>query len=443
MSSNKFKLSTKTVFNRRNRFVLPKQLIQKIRQLSKDGFGVKYISRTLCVAPQSVRKYRNPNEADTLNKSPVGRPKSQVKLFLEEHRQQVLEVFIGVNCNSEVAVRRLREIYGQDVHVKMLNRFVQDVRTALRLLNTPVTGRFETEPGAQMQIDFGELDVTVAGKPMRAHFFVAVLGYSRRIFVKAYERETQDAWLNGIEEAFRYFGGLPSEVVSDNARTLVTRRTPGEAVRFTDGYKALCDHYGVRPVATAVRKPRSKGKVERAVSYVKRNALVNLEVGSMDALNAWLLKWCGTVADERMLSHFKQRPSERWLIEKEAMKPLSQPPLYGGLRMKRKVDKNGLVRIENRYYRVPDGYRNRTVELFMYRNSIDILFGQKTIIKLDKTQDVYSYRQQPASSEPSDDTFDKRLEECRQNEEWTRYRQSSDELKRPAEAYEAVFKGSL
>lgn len=105
-----------------------------------------------------------------------------------------------------MAVRHLKEIYRQVVHTKMLNRFVWNIRTAYRFFDTPVTERFETELGAQMLIDFSEIDVMLAGKPMRMHFLVAILGYSRRIFVEAYEHATQEAQLNGIEESLRCFG---------------------------------------------------------------------------------------------------------------------------------------------------------------------------------------------------------------------------------------------
>lgn len=443
MASYKFKLRTKSIHHRRKHFVLSQQLIQRIQHFTAQGHGVKYISRALDVAPQTVRKYRSPDALAASKSLPVGRPKSQAKLFLEENREQVLAIFLQANCNSKVAIRHLKEIYGQDIHAKMFNRFVGEVRTAYRLVNTPVTERFETEPGVQMQIDFGEIDVTIAGSPLRVHFLVAVLGYSRRIFVKAYEHETQEAWLNGIEEAFQHFGGVPLEIVSDNARSLVAARPAGQAVRFTAAYEALCEHYGVRPIATAVRKPRSKGKAERAVSYVKHNALVNIEIASMEALNAWLLKWCRTVADERILSHFKQSPLQRWIVEKEAMRPLCQAPLYGGLHMKRKVDRNGFVRVENCYYRVPDGYRSRTVELFICGNSIDVRFGQKSVIKLDKTRDVYSRRQQQTSSERHDEGFDDRLALCRQSDEWNRYRQCTNELTRPTQAYEAILGGGF
>lgn len=439
MIVRKITLCTKTVPNRRNHFVLSQQPIRKIQQLSAQGWGVKRISRTLNLAPQTVRKYRRLNLSGNIQRPATGRPKSQVRLFLEQHREQALALFVQVNCSTEVAIRRLKEIYGQEIHAKMFNRFARDIRCACRFIHSPVTERFETAPGAQMQIDFGEIDVTMAGKPIRVHFFVGILGFSRRIFVKAYEHETQEVWLNGIEEAFRYFGGLPCEIVSGNTRSLVAYRAAGQAVRFTASYEALCKHYDVTPSVTAIRKPRSKGKVERAVSYVEHNALVNFETPSMESLNAWLLKWCRTVADERMLSHFKQRPSERWLVEKEAMKPLSQPPLYCGIHLHRKADRNGLVRVENRCCRVPDGFRNRSVELFMCGNSIDVRFGQQTIIKLDRARDAYSRRQQPASSERHDDVFEKRLQQCRQSSEWTRYRQSPDSLKRPVQAYEAIL----
>lgn len=187
MTVRKITLRTKTVLNRRNHFVLSQQLIRKIQQLSAQGWGVKRISRTLNLAPQTVRKYRRLNLSGNIQRPATGRPKSQVRLFLEQHREQALALFVQVNCSTEVAIRRLKEIYGQEIHAKMFNRFARDIRCACRFIHSPVTERFETAPGAQMQIDFGEIDVTMAGKPICVHFLVGILGFSRRIFVKAYE----------------------------------------------------------------------------------------------------------------------------------------------------------------------------------------------------------------------------------------------------------------
>ena len=74
-----------------------------------------------------------------------------------------------------------------------------------------------------MRRDFGETRVAIGGEPVRVYLFVAPLGYSRRPFVRAFRHERQSAWLDGIEAAFRHFGGVPEEVLLDNARALVTR----------------------------------------------------------------------------------------------------------------------------------------------------------------------------------------------------------------------------
>jgi transposase len=72
-----------------------------------------------------------------------------------------------------------------------------------------------------LQIDFGETRVEVGGEPVRAHVFVATLGWSRRCWVQAFRHERQSAWFDGIEGAFAHFGGVPKEVLLDNAKALV------------------------------------------------------------------------------------------------------------------------------------------------------------------------------------------------------------------------------
>ena len=84
------------------------------------------------------------------------------------------------------------------------------------------TVRFETPPGRQRQIDFGQRRISVDGFDQgRVYLFVATLGYSRRVYVQLFQNERQSAWLEGIEGAFHHFGGLPLELLLDNAKALV------------------------------------------------------------------------------------------------------------------------------------------------------------------------------------------------------------------------------
>src|SRR5215469_4368457 len=106
------------------------------------------------------------------------------------------------------------------VSLRTVERAVAPLRQALRA-EAEATVRFETPPGKQLQIDFGETRVLVEGVGLRVYFFVATLGYSRRCFVRAFRHERQSAWFDGMEAAFEHFGGVPQEVLVDNARALV------------------------------------------------------------------------------------------------------------------------------------------------------------------------------------------------------------------------------
>ena len=82
---------------------------------------------------------------------------------------------------------------------------------------------FETPPGKQLQIDFGERRLQIGGANTKVYLFVATLGYSRRLYVRAFRNERQESWFGGLEGAFRHFGGVTEEVLFDNDRGLVVR----------------------------------------------------------------------------------------------------------------------------------------------------------------------------------------------------------------------------
>ena len=80
--------------------------------------------------------------------------------------------------------------------------------------------RFETQPGQQMQVDF----TTIRRNNTTLKAFVATLGYSRATFVKFYDHERTDAWIDGLENAFQFFAGVPQEILFDNAKTIMIER---------------------------------------------------------------------------------------------------------------------------------------------------------------------------------------------------------------------------
>ena len=132
----------------------------------------------------------------------------------------------------------------------------------------------------------------IGAEPTRVFLFVATLGYSRRLHVRAFGHERQEDWFTGLEIAFRTFGGVPREVLLDNARTLVLHHDPvSREVVFHPRLQAFAQHWGFRVRACAPYRARTKGKDERGVGYVKRNAVAGRSFASFAGLEAHLDAW--------------------------------------------------------------------------------------------------------------------------------------------------------
>lgn len=188
-------------------------------------------------------------------------------------------------------VQRLLAARDDTVSVRTVERAVADIRQAQRA-SALATVRVETPPGDQLQVDFGQKRVLIAGVRVRIFLLVAVLSYSRRLFVKPFLNERGPDWREGIAAAFMHFGGVPPTVLGDNARPLVRARDRATGtVIFHPAYLAFCRDWDVQPRACAPYRARTKGKTEAGVKYVKRNALADQAFASFTALEPHLGAW--------------------------------------------------------------------------------------------------------------------------------------------------------
>jgi transposase len=214
--------------------------------------------------------------------------------------------------NADVVRQELERQHGIVVSLRTVERAVQPLRQALRA-EARATVRFETPPGKQLQIDFGEIRSEIGGERVRVYLFVATLGYSRRCYTQAFRHERQSAWLDGIEGAFHHFGGLPEEILLDNARALVTNHDKAtREVTFNERLHAFARYWNVVPKACAPYRARTKGKDERGVGYAKHNAIAGHSFPSWAALEGHLLHWMRAVADVRRHGTTEEAPGERW-----------------------------------------------------------------------------------------------------------------------------------
>lgn len=258
--------------------------------------------------------------------------------------------------NADVVRQELASELGIVVSLRTVERAVSHLRRELAA-EALATVRFETPPGRQLQIDFGQRRIAVDGfDESRVYLFVATLGYSRRIYVQPFQNERQSAWLEGIEGAFRHFGGVPLELLLDNAKALVKHHDAAtREVEFNDRLHAFARYWNVRPIACAPYRARTKGKDERGVGYVKHNAIAGRGFRSWGGLEAHLATWMREVADVRLHGTTGEAPIVRFeRAERQALRPLGGRAPYRQLReLSRRVQNDACVDVDTNHYSVP------------------------------------------------------------------------------------------
>lgn len=334
-----------------------------VRALFERGLKRKAIARELDLDVKTVRKWLR-RGFEPQRRRCRGRQLDQFAAFL---RARAVEV----GFNTAVLLREVRE-KGYAGSSSALSRYVSPWRAEHRSQELG-TVRFETEPGAQSQVDWGTTWVWLGEERVRVHLFVMVLGYSRRVFARAYHSEGLDPLLDAHERAFEHFGGRTQTILYDNPRTIVLKKDEASgAVTWNATFKDRMDFYGLTIRLCRYYRAQTKGKVESGVKYVKRNALAGRRFADFDTLNAWLLKWCLTVADERVHGTTHERPSERFVRAEAAVLVSVEdrtPPQRERVEH-RIVPRDGNVTVEANRYPVPLAWAGRRIEVRLLAEEI-------------------------------------------------------------------------
>ncbi|QSQ28027.1 IS21 family transposase [Pyxidicoccus parkwayensis] len=338
--------------------MVEQEVVRRMRALAEAGWGHKRIAREVGVARNTVRRYLRAGRAADKQVRPKARR------LTEAEQQRAAELWDSTAEGNAVVVQALLAQEGIEASVRTVQRAVETRRRQVHAAQV-ATVRFETKPGQQMQVDFGEKKVRVGGQVVKVFLLVAVLSFSRRLFVRAFLNQRGDDWREGVAAAFMHFGGVPLEVLSDNARPLVVEHhRPAGTVRFHPAWVEFCRDWDVTPKACGPYRARTKGKTESGVKYVKRNALAGRDFESFDALEAHLAQWMRE-ADERVHGTTHERPLDRFeREEKAALRALPTRVLpRRHQRLVRKVAHDALVDVDTVRYSVPHRLVRERVEV--------------------------------------------------------------------------------
>ena len=334
----------------------PDEVAAMVR-LHELGWGAKRLSKEFGCARNTVRRYLRAGGV-----VPFARPER--KTAFDGLDDWLRERFFRHGGNADVVRQELASEHGIVIGLRSVELRVQRWRRELRAQKR-ATVRFETRPGHQLQIDFGESKVWIGDERVRVHLFVATLGYSRRMHIRPSIRERQMDWFEGMEGAFLRFGGVPTEILFDNARALVEHHDAAtREVRFNGRLHAFARYWGFAPRACAPYRARTKGKDERGVGYVKRNAVAGRRFASWGAFVAHLEQWNREIADVRVHGTTGELPLVRFADEVGALRPLGGRAPFGQLRdLVRKVRPDCAIDLDTNSYSVPWRLVGETVQV--------------------------------------------------------------------------------
>ena len=293
-----------------------------LRHYLAEGLSKADIARRLGINARTIRRWIVAGELDRdLDEPPRYKPRPPRPTKLDPYREIVRTRLADYPELS--AVRLFEEVRaaGYTGSYAQVRDFVRQVRP--RPAPEPVV-RFETPPGHQAQVDFAEFHFPWG----KRYAFVAVLGYSRLLFLRFSARQDMRALFDGLKATFEAFGGVPREILFDQMKSVVTAdlRLLGGQLVVNEEFLRFAAHWGFRPRACRPYRAKTKGKVERPIRYVRDNFVYGRDFVGDDHLAGELSRWLER-ANDRVHGTTREVPRERFeRAEIGTLLPLAESP---------------------------------------------------------------------------------------------------------------------
>jgi transposase len=257
--------------------------------------------------------------------------------------------------------------------------------------------RFESDPGRQMQIDWGHFGVLEYGNAKRRlSAFVIIESYSRMLYVEFTHSQKQALLHRCLLNAFAFFGGTPQELLVDNMISAVIERH-GPLIRFNDAFLDFLRPLRINPVACNVRSPQEKGKVERSIGYLRQSFWPLREIHTLADANAQVRRWLDEVANVRVHGGTGDKPAERFKGVRLRPLPEHLPECFETLSVF--VHKDFAVRFDGNDYTVPPWTVGKSLLLKADNDAIRIFHKDKAVAAHPRCWEYKKRIEAPAHAE--------------------------------------------
>ena len=331
-----------------------------IKGMKREGHSIREISRRTGRARNTVRKVLR-------HKAPKQKNRKQKISILDEYKAYLKKRYRETGLSG---VRLLEEIelMGYRGSVDTVRRYLKTIDEA-EFVSSKATVRFETAPGRQAQVDWAEIGQMPdeSGLMKKIYAFVMVLGFSRMTYVEFTRSMKLPVLIECHKRAFDYFGGYTEEILYDNMAQvrLPSGKLNAEMLDFAN-------HYGITVKTHEPYRPRTKGKVERSVLYVKDNFVKGREFEGFRDINSQGRWWLDNRANRRVHATTGKVPFE--LLREEGLTPVASVPEYRRVEsVQRKVNAEAYVLIGGSRYSVPPKMVGRKVTVRSGHTRVDVV----------------------------------------------------------------------
>ena len=334
------------------------ELTAEIRRLfTHEGWRHNTIARHLGIHHSTVRRALE-RHGVAISKQPLRRA-SRLDPFVPWLREQLASY-------PDLAASRLYEMASRRGYVGGADHFRHRLaELGLRPRKAPEAFfELRTLPGEQAQVDWAHFGThAVAGGRRSLFAFVMVLSFSRWLFVRFFYEARLPSFLAGHAEAFHFFGGVARRLLYDNLKSAVLERK-GDAIRFHPRLLALADHYGFEPRPVAPCRGNEKGRVERAIRYLRTAFFPLRQTLDLETLNREASHWCCHVAARRPWPQDRHRTVEQaYRQEKPLLLALPSESFPCHELVEANVGRTPYVRFDANRYSIPQDRIDRTLSV--------------------------------------------------------------------------------
>ncbi len=351
------------------------------RMVLRDGQSIRSVHRETGVSRVTIRKYLNDGTPPHYDQKAV-RVRPQLNGFEERLRS-----WYGADLKRPSRERRTaKKLYEQLVlegykgSYSPVQRFICDLKhsgSALAAGEAYIPLQFL--PGDALQFDWSEEYAVLDGERTKLQVAQFRLCHSRKPFVIAYPRQSQEMVLDAFVRAFGFYGGVPKRIIIDNPKTMVSKIGKGKDRDFNPRFLALMNHYVVDPVACTPASGWEKGQVENQVQFVRKELFTPLPAfETLDELNAWLALRCEELCKRPHPERKDHSIAEVFTEERGALRPAGAD-FDGYVERTTQVRKTCVVQYDTNVYSVPAQYAGRMVSLRAYAQWIVVVCDNQVI----------------------------------------------------------------